>query len=83
VTADRVSVQYRLVVAKKDERTTGPDDADLVVTVPLADAGAADFDPQVAFMRGKLKATGHTGRLIDVLTDGSAATAIAGLVDQA
>lgn len=82
MTADRASVQYRLVVAKKDERTTGPDDADLVVTVPLADAGAADFDPQVAFMRGQLKATGHTGRLIDVLTDGSAATAIAELVDQ-
>ena len=83
MTAAPPSVQYRLVVAKKDERITGPDDADLVVTVPLADAGAAGFDPQVAFMRGRLKASGHTGQLIDVLTDGSAATAIAELVDQA
>ena len=83
MTTDRPSVQYRLVVAKKDERVAGPDDADVVVTVPLADAGADDFDPQVAFMRGTLKASGHTGQLIDVLTDGSAAAAIADLVAQA
>jgi hypothetical protein len=83
VSAARPSVQYRVVVAKKDERVVGPDDADVVVTVPLAAADAPDFDPQVAFMRGTLKASGHTGQLIEVLTDGSAATAIAELVDQA
>ena len=53
-----MSVQYRVVVAKKDERVDGPDDADIVVTVPLDDAAADDFDPTVAFMRGKLKAAG-------------------------
>jgi hypothetical protein len=77
------SVQYRLVVGKKDERVEGPDDAAVVVTVPLADASADGFDPQVAYMRGKLKAAGQTGPLLTVLTDGSAADAIARLVDQA
>lgn len=76
------AVQYRVVVGKKDERVDGPDDAEVVVTVPLADAAADDFDPQIAYMRGKLKAAGHTGRLIDVLTDGSAAEAIADLVGE-
>lgn len=75
------TVQYRVVVGKKDERVAGPDDADVVVTVPVADAAADDFDPQVAYMRGKLKATGHTGELIELLTDGSAASAIADLVE--
>jgi len=74
-----VSVQYRVVVGKKDERVEGPDDADVVVTVPLADAAAADFDPTVAYMRGVLKAAGHTGRVLEVLRSGEAATAIAAL----
>ena len=30
-----MTVQYRVVVAKKDERVDGPDDADIVFTVPL------------------------------------------------
>jgi ribulose 1,5-bisphosphate synthetase/thiazole synthase len=77
-----VSVQYRVVVAKKDERVDGPDDADVVVTVPLVDAAAGDFDPTVAYMRGVLKATGHTGAVLDVLKSGAAATAIAALVAQ-
>jgi hypothetical protein len=76
-----MSVQYRVVVAKKDERVAGPDDADVVVTVPLADAAAPDFDPSVAYMRGVLKASGHTGRIIELLTDGEAAAAIAELVE--
>lgn len=74
------SVQYRVVVAKKDERTDGPDDADIVVTVPLVDAAGDEFDPTVAFMRGKLKASGHTGQILDLLKSGAAATAIAGVV---
>jgi hypothetical protein len=76
------SVQYRLVVAKKDERIDGPDDADVVVTVPVADAAADGFDPTVAFMRGKLKASGHTGEILELLKSGAAATAIAALVEQ-
>jgi hypothetical protein len=75
-----VSVQYRVIVAKKDERVDGPDDADIVISVPLDDAAADGFDPTVAYMRGKLKAAGHTGRILDVLESGKAATAISGIV---
>ena len=67
------AVQYRVVVAKKDERTAGPDDADVVMTVPVADATADGFDPAVAFMRGSLKATGHTGEILRLLSSGEAA----------
>jgi hypothetical protein len=70
------TVQYRVQVTKKEERVEGPDDADVVVTVPLADAG---LDPTVAYMRGRLKATGHTGVLLDELSSGRAAAAIARL----
>jgi hypothetical protein len=71
-----------VVVAKKDERVDGPDDADVVFTVPLADAAADGFDPTVAYMRGVLKASGHTGVVLDELKSGAAATAIAALVDR-
>lgn len=74
------SVQYRVVVAKKDERVEGPDDADIVVTVAVVDAAADGFDPTVAFMRGKLKASGHTGDILELLKSGSAATSISALV---
>ena len=73
-------IQYRVVVGKKDERVEGPDDADVVVTVPVVDAVADDFDPTVAFMRGKLKASGNTGEILDVLKSGAAAAAIAAIV---
>jgi ribulose 1,5-bisphosphate synthetase/thiazole synthase len=75
-----VSVQYRVVVAKKDERVDGPDDADVVIVVPMVDAAAADFDPTVAYMRGVLKATGHTGAVLDALKSGAAADGIRRLV---
>ena len=75
-----MSVQYRVVVGKKDERIDGPDDADVVVTVPLVDAAAADFDPAVAYMRGKLKAAGPTAvGCSTCCASGEAATAIAAL----
>jgi hypothetical protein len=70
------TIQYRVAVAKKDERVEGPDDADVVITVPLAVVQAEDFDPAVAYMQGKLKASGHTGRLFDALKSGSAAVAL-------
>ncbi len=75
-----MSAQYRVVVAKGEKRVEGPDDAALVITVPIVDAAADDFNPTVAFMRGKLKAAGDTGTLLDVLKSGEAATALAGLV---
>jgi hypothetical protein len=77
-----VSVQYRVVVTKKDERIEGPDDADAVVMVPLVDAAAADFDPTVAYMRGVLKASGRTGVVLEALKSGAAAEAIGRLVAQ-
>lgn len=78
-----MTVQYRVVVAKKDERTDGPDGADVVVTVPLADAAADDFDPTVAYMRGKLKASGNTGEILNLLKSGAAADVISRLVAEA
>jgi hypothetical protein len=77
-----VTVQYRVIVAKKDERVDGPDDAEVVITVPLSDAAADGFDPTVAYMRGVLKASGHTGVVLDQLESGAAAEAIARLVSQ-
>lgn len=73
------TVQYRIVVAKKDERIEGPDDADVVVTVPAAEVTATDFDPTVAFMRGQLKASGHSGEVLELLRSGEAASALATL----
>ncbi|MGA0958800.1 MAG: hypothetical protein ACO3TV_07775 [Ilumatobacteraceae bacterium] len=70
-------VQYRLVLGKKDEQVAGPDAA--AVVVPLASAAAA-LAPAVAFMLGKLKATGPTGPLFDALSSGDAARRIAELV---
>ena len=75
-----MTVQYRLVVAKKDERVEGPDDADATFTIPLADATVEGFDATVAYMRGRLKAAGHTGRILDALESGEAADAISRLV---
>jgi hypothetical protein len=78
-----MSVQYRVVIAKKDERVDGPDEADAVITVPLADSAAEDFDPTVAYMRGVLKASGNTGEILQLLKSGAAAAAISRLVAQA
>jgi hypothetical protein len=67
------SVQYRVVVARKDERVEGPDDADLVLTVPLDVVQADGFDATVAYMQGRLKTAGPTGPLFDLLRSGEAA----------
>ena len=74
-----MSVQYRVVVAKKDERIEGPDDAEIVVTVPVAVASETDFDATVEFMRGRLKATGHSGRILELLKSGRATAALSRL----
>jgi hypothetical protein len=73
------SVQYRVVVGKKDERVAGPDDAELVVSAPLDVVEAADFDATVAFMRGRLKSSGPTGPLFDLLRSGEAAAQLSSL----
>ena len=58
-----MSVQYRVVFGKKDEVVEGPDDADVVVTTARR-RRRRGFDPTVAYMQGKLKAAGHTGRVV-------------------
>jgi hypothetical protein len=67
------TVQYRVVLGKKDEVVVGPDGADVVITIAKADCG---LDPTVAYMQGRLKAVGHTGVLLDVLRSGAAAAVL-------
>jgi hypothetical protein len=64
------TVQYRIVIGKKEQSVIGPDDADVVIVVAQADCG---LDPTVAFMQGRLKATGHTGVLFSALRSGEVA----------
>lgn len=77
-----MSVQYRLAVAKKDERVEGPDDADIVFTAPVDVVVADDFDATVAFMRGKVKATGHSGEVLAALRLGEVTAAFSRLASQ-
>lgn len=77
-----MTTQYRVVVAKQDERVEGPDDADIVMTVPVAVAGADDFDATVEFMRGRLKASGHTGDVLELLRSGDATAALSRLASR-
>jgi len=70
------TVQYRVLFAKKDEVVEGPDDADVVVSVAAADVA---MDPSVAFMRGKLKATGSSNALFELLRSGETAAILARL----
>ena len=74
-----MTIQYRVAFAKNDEATDGPDDADVVVTIAAADAG---LDPTVAFMQGKLKSTGSTAALLEVLRNGEASAAISRLASR-
>ncbi len=74
-----MSTQYRVGFAKNDEAVEGPDDADVVVTIAAADAA---LDPAVAFMQGRLKSTGSTAALFEVLRNGAAAAAISRLASR-
>jgi hypothetical protein len=64
------TVQYHIVLGKKEEIVVGPADADVVVTIAKADCG---LDPNVAYMQGRLKAAGHTGVLFAALQSGAVA----------
>ena len=64
------TVQYHIVLGKKEEIVVGPADADVVVTIAKADCG---LDPNVAYMQGRLKAAGRTGVLFGALQSGAAA----------
>jgi hypothetical protein len=76
------TIQYRVIIGKKDELVDGPDDADLVVTVPLDTVRVDDFDATVAYMRGKLKSTGSTGALFELLKSGEAAEALTRIAER-
>ena len=77
-----MSVQYRVVLGKKDERVDGPDDADVVVTAPFDVVSADDFDATIEFMRGRVKASGHTGRLLELLKSGDATSNLSRLASR-
>jgi succinyl-CoA synthetase alpha subunit len=68
-----MTVQYRIIHGKKDEHVIGPDDADVVISIEAADVA---MDPNVAYMRGKLKVVGHTGKFFDALKSGEVAAAL-------
>jgi hypothetical protein len=73
------SVQYRVVFGKKDEVVEGPDDAALVITVPAADATG---DPTSLYMQGKLKASGASGALFELLRSGELSRVLARLASR-
>ncbi len=77
-----MSVQYRVVVAKRDERVEGPDDAELVLSVPIAVANESGFDATVEFMRGRLKAAGPSGALFALLRSGEATAELSRIASQ-
>ncbi|MFM9084608.1 MAG: hypothetical protein ACKOQ7_12165 [Actinomycetota bacterium] len=74
-----MSVQYRVAFGKSDIAVDGPDDADVVVAI---DAKWATDDPTVSYMRGRLKAEGHTGMLLEALWSGEAARTISRLASR-
>jgi len=74
-----MTIQYRVAYGKNDEEVDGPDDAEVVVTIAAADAG---LDPTVAYMQGKLKSTGSTAALLEVLRNGEAGKAISRLASR-
>ena len=74
-----ITVQYRVALSKKEERVDGPDDATVVVTVPIDEITADGFDPTVSYMRGRLKSTGSTAGLFTLLKSGAVADALARL----
>jgi len=73
------AIQYRVAFAKNDEAVEGPDDAEVVVSVGVAEA---TMPPATAFMLGKLKNTGPTGPLFAAFRDGSAAAALSRLASR-
>jgi hypothetical protein len=77
-----VSVQYRVAFSKKDEHVEGPDDASIVVTVSAAVVAEDGFDATVEYMRGRLKATGHSGLVLDLLKSGEATSSLSRLASR-
>lgn len=73
------SIQYRVAKGKKDEIVEGPDDADVVVSIA---AGDLELGANVAYMRGKLKSTGHNGVLLRALASGEIDAALSAIASR-
>jgi hypothetical protein len=74
-----MSIQYRVAKTKREEVVDGPDDADVVVTIAGGDVAT---NPTVAYMQGKLKATGHTGVFLQALASGEVEAALSRLASR-
>ncbi len=72
-------IQYRVTKGKKEEIVEGPDDASVVVTIAAADL---ELGANVAYMRGKLKATGHSGVLLRALASGEVDGALSAIASR-
>ena len=72
-------IQYRVAKGKKEEIVKGPDDAAVVVAIAAADL---PLGANVAYMRGKLKATGHTGVLLRALASGEIDDALSAIASR-
>ncbi|MEY4158209.1 MAG: hypothetical protein RL743_704 [Actinomycetota bacterium] len=72
-------IQYRVAKGKKEEIVEGPDDASVVVTIAAADL---ELGANVAYMRGKLKATGHSGVLLRALASGEVDGALSAIASR-
>ena len=77
--AKKSNIQYRVAKGKKEEVVEGPDDADVVVSIA---AGDLELGANVAYMRGKLKATGHTGVLLRALAGGEVDRALSAVASR-
>ncbi|MGA0231218.1 MAG: hypothetical protein ACO3L8_10595 [Ilumatobacteraceae bacterium] len=66
-----MTIRCTVEVPRADDRTEGPDDAAVTVSVPLKVASEQGFSATVEYMRGRLKAKGHTGTILDALADGT------------
>jgi succinyl-CoA synthetase alpha subunit len=74
-------VRYRVMLAKKEERTIGPDASTAIaeITAPIAVVTADGFDAAVAFMQGKISAIGHIGAVLEELANGQATSVLVSL----
>ncbi len=52
------------------------------MTAPFDVVSAEGFDATVEFMRGRVKAAGHTGRLLELLKSGDATSRLSQLASR-
>lgn len=72
-------IQYRVAKGKKEEIIEGPDDAVVVVAIAASDL---PLGANVAYMRGKLKAAGHSGVFLRALASGEVDRALSAIASR-